>query len=284
MSTWRPWREAVKAGEHTTPFIWISDKYKAVYFENPKVASTTMKSILKTDRSKLIYHLISDEHTLGEYNFARLNTRPYGQNSYPPLVFEDKFKDYFKFGFVRNPYDRYVSAYKMCIREAGAGNRAGFTVALGWFDKSGAKTRSGGKLRSGARAKAKYLASKYKKHTRENFREFFEKTIPYETDPNKMSKARHAAAINHHWAPQIHFVPSDRVKLDFVGRFENFEEDFKFVLDKLGITHEGEIPKLNTTKSSKYTDYFDCIEQRNMQFFYHHYNDDFEHFNYKRSI
>ena len=75
MSTWRPWREAVKAGEHTTPFIWISDKYKAVYFENPKVASTTMKSILKTDPSKLMYHLISDEHTLGEYNFARLNTR-----------------------------------------------------------------------------------------------------------------------------------------------------------------------------------------------------------------
>ena len=179
------------------------NKMRAIQASGARKFLMTMKSILKTDPSKLMYHLISDEHTLGEYNFARLNTRPSGSRSYPPIVFEDQFKDYFKFGFVRNPYDRYVSAYRMCIREAGRSESSGYTEALGWCLRK--KNRD--LLISGRNKKVKYLASKYKKHTRENFREFFEKTIPYETDPNKISKARRAAAINHHWTTQIHFVP-----------------------------------------------------------------------------
>lgn len=288
MSTWRPWREAVKAGDLTTPFIWVSDKYKVVYFENPKVCSTTIKNILKTHPHKIRYHRIRGGPDLGEYNFARLYRYYRRQRKdggagnrvdATPALFEDLFKNYFKFGFVRNPYDRYVSAYRMCIREAGRGESSGYTETLGWFDKY-----SAGSAMVREKAKAKRLASKYKKHTRENFREFFEKTIPYETDPNKMSKARRAAAINHHWSPQIHFVPSDRVKLDFVGRFESFEEDFRFVLDKIGFRHDGEIPKLNATKLSNYMDYFNHTDEAGMRFFHDHYYEDFEHFNYKRSI
>ena len=278
---WRPWKDAVVSG--TTPFIWVSDKYKAVYFENPKACSTTVKIILKTHPNKIGYHRVAGGPDLGEYNFARFFCYSQCDQKIPcesPIAFENVFKDYFKFGFVRNPYDRCASTYKMCIREAGLGEGGGYTEALGWAIKSyGRKKldRSHRWLHDGL----KQDALKYGKDTPDNFKEYFHKTIIQgRHDKDRMARP----LINHHWAPQIHFVPSDRVKLDFIGRFENFEEDFRFVLNKIGFRHDDEIPKLNTTKASKYVDYFDHIDQEKMIFFHDHYYEDFEHFNYKRSL
>lgn len=249
MLNWRPALRAVAPDCHPTPFVWISDKYKAIYFENPKACSVTTKEILKTHCPRTIRY----GDNLGAYNFGRFNVISTGT---PPAAFEERFKDYFKFGFVRNPYDRFVSAYKMCIRDSK--KDTSYTTALGWYNKK--------------------LAKRYSCDNSKNFKEYFNKTIFIRRNNFIRGTA------NHHWAPQIHFVPSDRVKLDFVGRFENFEEDFRFVLDKIGFRHDGEIPKLNATKSSNYMDYFDHIDEEKMSFFYDHYYEDFENFNYKRSL
>jgi len=79
----------------TTTFKWISHVLKTIYFEVPKVASTSIrKGCFGID--------VNDLKKNNPYDFE---------------VFRDsnleKYSDYFKFTIVRNPWDRIVSIWKM---------------------------------------------------------------------------------------------------------------------------------------------------------------------------
>lgn len=60
---------------------------------------------------------------------------------------------------------------------------------------------------------------------------------------------------NHHWQPQSEYIPE--MKLDFIGRVENFKEDFNFVCDQLGHEQKGGT-HLNQTSTGTYVDYYDA--------------------------
>ncbi len=63
---------------------WVSEKYRTIYFLINKCASSSIKEVL-----------------LSKSSFRRIRVKKL-KNS----------ENYFKFTFVRNPYDRIVSAYK----------------------------------------------------------------------------------------------------------------------------------------------------------------------------
>ena len=77
------------------------------------------------------------------------------------------------------------------------------------------------------------------------------------------------------WIPQHTWV--DGVDLDFIGRFENFEDDVYLVGDLIGVMVE-RIPKINTTKHDHYSTYY-CDESR--QRVEDYYEKDFEYFGYE---
>ncbi|HUU67665.1 MAG TPA: sulfotransferase family 2 domain-containing protein [Methyloceanibacter sp.] len=99
-------------------------------------------------------------------------------------VGEDVWRDYYKFAFDRNPWDRQVSWYLY-------------------------KTKS--------------------KRTRPSFETF-------------MSSRRRAYVDNH----EI-YMPDGELAVDFLGRYENLEEDLNKALEAAGVTQQISVPKVNVT-------------------------------------
>ena len=131
------------------------------------------------------------------------------------------FDSLFKFAFVRNPWDRMVSAFHyakethLFVKEW-VGNMATCPSSVS-------------------------PTSSYTRATLTTFKDFVENQIWIDEDD---------APSNEHWRLQVDFTEG----LDFVGRIENIDEDMKTICEKLGIT-DCEVPHIRASEHEHYTKY-----------------------------
>lgn len=86
----------------------VIHKYKAIYFPIPKVASSSMKKFI----SRILNIKGSKEHERKSPQYYNFREFPFVKKN----EILKKYKNYFKFTFVRNPYDRLVSCYEHWIK------------------------------------------------------------------------------------------------------------------------------------------------------------------------
>lgn len=114
----------------------------------------------------------------------------------------EEFEKYFKFAFVRNPYDRMFSAFN-------------------------------------------FLASTRVDVTRENFKDFLLGKGPLAQVIAKKNEHLRASRY-HHVVPMHEYLYEDgKCLVDFIGRFENIDEDWKKICEKIGneeLPHSNKIP------------------------------------------
>ena len=145
--------------------------------------------------------------------------------------------DYYKFAFCRNPWDRFVSLYFYCI--------------------------------SGSEMHGKFDHLKIKKLKKSFDFKLFCKMISYDFHiGNKF-------VWNIHYNEQLDFI--DLENINFIGKFENLQEDFNTVCDKIGIPQQ-QLPHKNKSKHKHYTEYYD---DETRQIVAEKYAKDIEYFGYK---
>lgn len=156
--------------------LYISHKYKFIFIQIPKTGTSSIKAVLNP--------------FIEGNTFDAIRHADYAEiaRSYPNQLIE-----YFKFSFVRNPWDRIVSYY--------------------FFQKKRGKINN--------------------KLTFEDF---------------LLAPGGSVVKPQCDWVHQLN-------SYSFVGRFENFQEDFDIVCEKIGIPRK-ELPHENETKHKHYTEYY----------------------------
>ena len=131
------------------------------------------------------------------------------------------------FTFVRNPYERLVSRYAHLCRRI-------------------MQISEGAKME--------------KKPQDTNLKDFFGKN-PIKLDQFKFNDFVKFTEINSdsHWEPQVDkFINQvDSLdNIDFIGKYENLQEDFNIVCDKIEIPRQ-QLPCINKSEHKHYTEYYD---------------------------
>lgn len=203
--------------------ISISDKYKFIYFETPKVACSTIKTTLFKAEGKEI----KDIHL--KKNYPLISPLKAKQN----MSFY--FDNYFSFAFVRNPYSRILSCYLDKI----IGDQKERNIRL---PKLGFKSTD--------------VIS---------FEEFLLAVKSHLTE-------------DIHWMPQTILLSSKKINLSFIGKIENFEEDFSFVLSSLNI--ETNIKNYRPHSVSADTKLKEYLNEKTISLIKEIYYDDFVNYGY----
>jgi hypothetical protein len=203
----------------------ISEEKKFIYIKMPKVAGT---SIHRHTLQKEVPDIIQFEEDTIEFN-KWLNSMD-----------DNKLKEYFIFTFVRNPWDRVVSlfCYFIIKRREISLNKLKRHVLSTSFNKL--------IILLIRRIISHYNSLIFIKKRKITFT-FFVK--------NMINISLPQWRIKEHSFPQHLLVKcNDIVFVDFIGRYENLENDWRIVSEKIGVSSE--LPHSNRTEHDEYRRYY----------------------------
>ena len=183
----------------------INDDHRFIFVHIDKTAGSSITALLNNGKEKT------------EHQHKTINQMINREN-----------KDYFKFCFVRNPYDRLLSKYYYDLR----------------------------------------ISNIHKPGSVKNCNNFNEWVL------------KHSFRINMVLPTQYSYVYDNYGNnlLDYIGRFENLENDFKFIKDKLSIEQDlGHRNKNTLEKDSNYMKYY---TSESIKIVNKVYENDFKYFNY----
>jgi len=173
------------------PYRKYAKKHQCIFIHIPKTAGTSVLSVLMQGNVLRDHAVFSDFQTVDPVSF----------------------QSYFKFCFVRNPYDRAVSCYEY-LKKGGNG---------------------GGDLY-------------YKDLIEQKFPTFDDFVLNY---LNKDIIHQHVL-----FKPQYLFIYNykSELQVDYIGKFEDIEEDFKYISEKIFL--QKKLPDLNKSSKKNYMEYY----------------------------
>ena len=193
----------------------ISHKHKLILVHVPRTGGTSIEK----------YFNYNGEFTKDGGD----EQKHFNLDDYKKQLNDKQFKSYFKFSFVRNPWDIIISKYLHL-----------------WY----ANIHKGGEIGF---------------HAGKSLRHFLDH---YQPPPHE-----HGDSFHEYFDPH---------QMDFIGRFENRENDLKYISDKIGVEIDGNIHlrKVQSLDKKKkhYTEYYD---DETKQIVAEKYAKDINYFGYK---
>ena len=223
--------------------------HRILYLCIPKCASTTIKMALST----LIGRAPASFEQIHKRRYSGLKS-PFevGFAAFHRLAIDPET---LRFAFVRNPYDRLVSA---------------------WADKYQDRPLVPG----GSSFIDKYL----------KFRSSTDRSPPAAGETLSFAAFVHFAAataadrLDPHWQPQDDILDMPGITLDLIGKVESFETDFARVLEHIGVSkvmRDSINTRLNQSPHRPWQDYYTPAAADQV---YHAYERDFDRLQYPRAF
>lgn len=197
----------------------ISHKYKFIFFCNGKTGTTSIENCLL-------------KHNEVDFNFnvpGFFNTKHIPPSIAKAFVPSSIWNSYFKFVFVRNPWDWFVSNWKYNFRYRRFPN---YYIS---------------------RPKEIFRLPKAIKENELNRKEIFS-TEDVDLLFNYLKKFRTLPYSECYFQSNYVFDIEGNQLVDFVGRYEMLDENFDKITKRIGIAEK--LPHLNKTKTKIYTNYF----------------------------
>lgn len=232
---------------------WVVPEYKCLCMTTPKVACTTVKVTLYHLAGKPVPAQPDDVHGLDVGLFV-------GKYSTEEIVEILTSPEWVRFCFVRNPYDRLLSAYKSKIANRG-------DIQYSW-------------LQNAILEEFSYPDWDGRRSVRVTFADFVHflsdlgGKVRYEFKPD--------AIFDGHFNAQTRILRQDLIEYDLTGRFENFEVDFKAILRRLGAPEETVALVSERRNVSPHVPLNVAYTRELAALTYDLYRDDFEAFEYDR--
>ncbi|XP_043927012.1 carbohydrate sulfotransferase 10 isoform X2 [Protopterus annectens] len=238
--------------------IFVSDKYKILFCQTPKVGNTQWKKVLIvlngafSSIKKIPESLVHDHE---KNHLPRLS-------SYRKPEVKKRLNSYFKFLIVRDPFDRLISAFKDKFLQ-----NPRFEP---WYKHEIAPA----------------IIQRYRKNHTEVRGLQFEDFVRYLGDPNHRWLDVQFGDHIIHWATYVELCAPCEIKYDVIGHHETLRNDAPYILKKAGVDHLISYPPIppgiTEYNRTKVKQYFLGLSKRDIRRLYTRFQGDFKLFGYSK--